>query len=60
MQKYGVICLKYVDIYMWTCYYTYNEAVEMLNRQKCGLIAVINEEMNYCENEIYYEWIKLG
>ena len=55
MQKYGVICLKYVDIYMWTCYYTYNEAVEMLNRQKCGLIAVINEEMNYCENEIYYE-----
>lgn len=35
--------------------YDYNEAVEMLKEQGCGLIAVINEGTSFCEDEIYFE-----
>lgn len=32
----------------------YDEAVDMLRQQGCGLIAVINEDTNFCESEIQY------
>lgn len=35
--------------------YDYNEAIQMLRAQGKGLIAVINEETNYCEDEIKFE-----
>ena len=35
--------------------YDYDEAVEMLNQQGKGLIAVINEDTNFCEGEITFE-----
>jgi len=35
--------------------YDYNEAVEMLKEQGAGLIAVIDEETNYCLEEIRFE-----
>ena len=35
--------------------YDYNEAVEMLKTQGEGLIAVIDEENGFCEDEIRYE-----
>ena len=35
--------------------YDYDEAVEMLKEQGHGLIAVINEETNFCEEEIKIE-----
>ena len=34
--------------------YDYDKAVAMLKEQGYGLIAVINEETNYCEQEIKY------
>ena len=33
----------------------YDEAVKMLKEQGCGLIAVIDEETNFCEEEITFE-----
>ena len=33
----------------------YDETVEMLRKQGNGLIAVINEDTNYCEKEIWFE-----
>ena len=35
--------------------YNYDTAVKMLKEQGHGLIAVINEETSYCEQEIAYE-----
>lgn len=35
--------------------YDYDEAIEMLNQQGKGLIAIINEDTNFCEGEIRYE-----
>ena len=37
--------------------YSYDEAVEMLEEQGHGLIAFINEETNFCEDEILFEEI---
>lgn len=36
----------------------YDEAVEMLLEQGHGLIAVINEDTNYCVQEITYDEVK--
>ena len=33
----------------------YNEAAQMLKEQGYGLIAVIDEESNVCDEEIQYE-----
>lgn len=33
----------------------YDEAVAMLKSQGKGLIAVINEEINFCEHEILFD-----
>lgn len=33
----------------------YDEAVEMLKKQGGGLIAVIDEDANYCVEEIEYD-----
>lgn len=38
--------------------YNFDEAVQMLKAQGHGLIAVIDEENNYCEKEITYEEIE--
>ena len=35
--------------------YDYDEAVEMLNQQGKGIIAIINEDTNFCEGEISFE-----
>ena len=35
--------------------YDYDEAVEMLNQQGGGLIAIINEATNFCEGELSFE-----
>lgn len=35
--------------------YDYDEAVEMLNQQGKGQIAIINEDTNFCEGEISFE-----
>ena len=35
--------------------YDFQEAGRMLKDQGQGLIAVINEETNYCIEEIYYD-----
>lgn len=34
--------------------YDRETAMEMLNEQGCGLIAVIDEESGYCVEEIYF------
>lgn len=34
------------------------EAIKMLKEQGHGLIAVINEETNYCEDEIWFDEIE--
>ena len=38
--------------------HNYDEAVEMLLEQGHGLIAVINEDTNYCVQEITYDEVK--
>lgn len=35
--------------------YDYDEAVEMLNQQGRGQIAIINEDTSFCEGEISFE-----
>ena len=35
--------------------HNYGEAVDMLKAQGTGLIAVIDEDTKYCEEEIRYE-----
>ena len=37
--------------------YNYDEAIKMLREQGEGLIAVIDEESNYCIEEIRFEEI---
>lgn len=35
--------------------HNYGEAVDMLRAQGCGLIAVVDENTGFCEDEIAYE-----
>ena len=35
--------------------FDFEEACGMLKKQGYGLIAVINNDTNYCESEIYYD-----